>query len=518
MRRRGSLPAAALAFLLIAGGCSEDRPRPSPPASLSPAPDFRPGADGAGDPYFPKYGNGGYDVAGYDLDLRYDPKTGKLSGRATITATATQDLSSFDFDLAHLKASKITVEGVAATSRVSKNELTVTPAAGIPNGRKFTVVVDYAGTPDQLENKALGNGGWIRTSNGGIALGQPESASTWFPVNDHPSDKATFTLAMTVPDGLEAISNGVPGPRRTKDGWTTWRWAESSPMASYLATVVIGQYRITTSTHDGKPMITAVPESMPATSGAAKSLARTGEITDYLATMFGPYPFDANGGVVVNDDRIGYALENQSRPVYGGTFFTDDKPNEGVVAHEIAHQWFGDSVSISRWQDIWLNEGFATYAEWLWSEHSGEQTAQQQFDKTYAAFDWNETPGDPGPSRIFGDAVYQRGGMTVHALRKAIGDDAFFRLLKTWTGEHRDGNADTAQFIALAEQVSGKDLDGFFAAWLNGTTRPPINRSGPRDTSGEGASDLATPTGLAGAGKSPASSPVTGRSPRSEAG
>ncbi|GLW31353.1 M1 family metallopeptidase [Actinoplanes regularis] len=502
MRRRGSLLAATLTVLLVAGGCTRNRPAPPPSPSPITAPHFRPGADGAGDPYFPKYGNGGYDVAGYDLDLRYDPKTGKLGGRATITATATQDLSRFDFDLAHLKASEVTVDGAAATSRATGNELIVTPAAGIPNGRKFTVVVEYGGTPDQLENKSLGNGGWIRTGDGGIALGQPESASTWYPVNDHPSDKATFTLAMTVPDGLEAISNGVPGPRRSQDGWTTWRWTESSPMASYLSTVVIGQYRITTSTHDGKPMIIAVPDSMPATSTAARSLARTGEITDYLASVFGPYPFDANGGVVVTDDRIGYALENQSRPVYGAPFFTGAEPNEGVVAHEIAHQWFGDSVSLSRWQDIWLNEGFATYAEWLWSEKSGKQTAQELFDKAYASFDWKNTPGDPGAARIFGDAVYQRGGMVVHALRKAIGDDAFFRLLKTWTGEHRNGNVDTAQFIAAAEKISGKNLDGFFAAWLNGTTRPPVNRNDPQDTSGEGAGD-----------HSPASSPVARRSP-----
>ncbi|WP_203825492.1 M1 family metallopeptidase [Actinoplanes palleronii] len=475
MRRRGLLPAAALAVLLTAGACTSDDDPPEPGSSAAPtaAPDFRPGADGAGDPYFPKYGNGGYDVAGYDLDLRYDPKTGKLTGRATITATATQDLSSLNFDLAHLTAATITVDGAAATGRAAGNELTVTPAAGIPAGRAFTVVVDYGGTPDQLENKSLGNGGWIRTADGGIALGQPESASTWYPVNDHPSDKATFALAMTVPDGLEVISNGVPGPRATKAGWTTWRWSEGSPMASYLSTVVIGQYRVTTSTHDGKPMIVAVPESMAATSPAATSLARTGEITDYLASVFGPYPFDANGGVVVSDKRIGYALETQTRPVYGDTFFAGE-PNPGVVAHELAHQWFGDSVALRRWQDIWLNEGFATYAEWLWSEHDGQDSAQKLFDKSYAAFDWSTPPGDPGAARIFGAPVYQRGGMTVHALRKTIGDDAFFRLLKTWTTDHKDGNADTAQFITTAEQVSGKDLKAFFDAWLNGTTRPAL--------------------------------------------
>jgi aminopeptidase N len=452
MMRRGW---PALVLLLLTG-CSPDENRLAPPPSPSAAPTFRPGTD----------------VAGYDLNLRYDPSAGRLSGTATITATATQDLSRFNFDLAHLKAEEITVDGAAATGTAEGNELVVTPAAGIRNGQRFTVVVRYAGRPGLLENKTLGNGGWMRTADGAIALGQPESASTWYPVNDHPSDKATFRLAMTVPDGVEVLSNGVPGARETTDDLTTWHWSESSPMASYLSTVVIGQYRITTGTHAGKPMVTAIPESLPARGPAARSLARTGEITDFLAGHFGPYPFDANGGVVVDADQIAYALETQSRPVYGNTFFTSG-PNPGVVAHELAHQWFGDSVALSRWQDIWLNEGFATYAEWLWSEHEGEATAQELFDQRYASFDWRLIPGDPTPARIFGEAVYQRGAMTVHALRRTIGDPAFAKLVKSWTSEHRNGNVTAEEFTAAAEATSGKDLDAFFQAWLYGTEKPP---------------------------------------------
>ncbi|MFF0376829.1 M1 family metallopeptidase [Actinoplanes missouriensis] len=460
-----------LAALTLLAGCSTgsepDDPGPSPSAVS-----FSAGAEGVGDPYFPKYGNGGYDVAGYDLALTYDPKAGTLDGTATITATAGQNLSRFNLDLAHLTAREVTVDGVTATSTAQGNELVITPGAGIVAGQQFTVVIAYGGRPGLLENKALGNGGWMSTTDGGVALGQPESASTWFPVNDHPSDKATLKLAMTVPDGLEVLSNGVPGERTTAGGRTTWRWSEDSPMASYLATVVIGQYRITTGRHNGLPMITAVPESLPADGPAARSLARTGEITDYLATVFGPYPFDANGGVVVDEDRIRYALETQSRPVYGNTFFTGGE-NLGVVAHELAHQWFGDSVALSRWQDIWLNEGFATYAEWLWSEHSGEATAQELFESTYNSFNWAEIPGDPTPARLFGAAVYQRGGMTVHALRETIGDKAFFALVKSWTATHKDGNVTTDEFIKAAEQASKKDLTTFFQNWLYGTGKPP---------------------------------------------
>ena len=462
--------AGIVAGVLVLGGCTADKPAAD--ATAVRQPDFTPGSQGIGDGYFPTYGNGGYDVAGYDLALRYDPGSGVLSGTATITAKATQDLSRFDLDFAHLSASGVTVDGAVSSTDQDGNELVVTPPTGIAEGAAFTVVVTYAGKPTVLNNKALGEGGWLRTGDGAFALGQPESASTWFPVNDHPADKATFSLAMTVPDGLEVVSNGVPGPRTTTAGWTTWTWAEASPMASYLSTVAIGRYRITSTTHDGKPMVIAVPETLPADGPAARSVNRTGEIADFLATWFGPYPFDAYGAIVLDDPRISYALETQSRPTYGNTFFRSG-PNATVVAHELAHQWYGDSVAIERWQDIWLNEGFATYAEWLWKEHTGERTVQQSFDRAYSGFDWDNAPGNPGANRIFGDAVYSRGAMTVFALRKALGDEAFNALLKSWPAERKDGNATTDDFMAAASKAAGgKNLDPLFQAWLFSTTKP----------------------------------------------
>jgi aminopeptidase N len=463
MRVRAAVAGATAALLVLAGCTTGEKPVP--------AVSFSPGAAGAGDPYFPTYGNGGYDVSGYDLNLRYDPRSGRLDGTATITATATQDLASLHFDLAGLAASRVTVDGRPATSRAESDELVVTPGAGIRRGAAFTVLVAYAGMPKALVNEALGDGGWMRTADGGFAVGQPESASTWFPVNDHPSDKATFKLAMAVPEGIEAISNGVAGETSTAGGWTTWRWSESKPLASYLSFVAIGQFRVTSTTHRGKPMVIALPEKLPANGPAATAMARTGEIADYLESLFGPYPFDSYGGIVIDDDRLGYALETQSRPVYGTVFFRSG-PDTVVVAHELAHQWYGDSVAIERWQDIWLNEGLATYAEWLWQDHEDVATVDQLFEQAYAGFDWSVPPGDPGAERLFGDAVYQRGAMTVHALRRAIGDEAFFALLKTWAADHRDGNVTTAEFIAAAERASGKDLTALFDAWLSGKSAP----------------------------------------------
>ncbi|WP_328420322.1 M1 family metallopeptidase [Micromonospora sp. NBC_00389] len=464
-RRRVAVAVTALtsAIALGAAGCTgADRDM------------FRPGAADAGDPYVPGHGNGGYDVKNYHLDVRYDPATDRLTGRATITATATQDLSRFNLDLVGLQVGAVTVNGTRAEHRRDDGELVVTPPDGLSRGRPFTVAVDYAGVPTAVRDGALGSGGFLHTADGAVALGQPDSAATWFPVNDHPSDKASYELAVTVPDGLSALSNGVPGPKSSADGWTTWRWSERTPMASYLSTLVIGDYRVVTGSHAGQPMITAVAASLPATGGAAGSLARTGEIVDFLASRFGPYPFESYGGIVVADDRVAYALETQSRPVYGPAFFADDRPNPGVVAHELAHQWFGDSVSLTRWGDIWLNEGFASYAEWLWEEHDGGRTAQRNFELQYAATDWSQPSVEPGRERMFGAAVYKRGALAVHALRRTVGDATFFRILHTWTTERAAGSGTTADFVALAERVADRQLRPLFDAWLVGGAPPTL--------------------------------------------
>ncbi|MEU7804445.1 M1 family metallopeptidase [Micromonospora arborensis] len=462
--RLATLAAALTCVIgLVATGCTGDD-----------GAGFRPGAADAGDPYVPGRGNGGYDVTHYGLDVRYDPSTDRLTGRAVITATATQDLSRFNLDLAGLDVGAVTVGDARADHRRGDGELVVTPRDGLPRGRQFTVTVDYGGVPTPVVDGTLGSGGFLHTADGAVALGQPDSAATWFPVNDHPSDKATYDLAVTVPESLAALSNGVPGPKSSADGWTTWRWSERAPMASYLSTLVIGDYRVVVGTHAGRPMVTAVAASLPPAGGAATALARTGAIVDFLASRFGPYPFDSYGGIAIADDRIGYALETQSRPVYGPAFFADDQPNLGVVAHELAHQWFGDSVSVARWSDIWLNEGFASYAEWLWEEHDGGRTAQRNFELQYATIDWSQPSVEPGRERMFGTAVYKRGALAVHALRRTVGDEMFFRILRTWTTERAAGNATTSDLVALAERVAGRQLRPLFDAWLVGGSAPTL--------------------------------------------
>ncbi|WP_433115466.1 M1 family metallopeptidase [Micromonospora sp. CA-246542] len=462
--------------VLVLSGCDSSTPEaapPSPSASPTPSRNFTAGAAGVGDAYFPSYGNGGYDVGKYTVKVRYDPAKDQLTGTTTVQATATADLSTFNLDLAGLTVKTVTVDAAPATHTRNKNELVITPAAGLITGNGFVVEVAYEGVPKPLKNELLGEGGFLHTADGAIALGQPESASTWFPVNDHPSDKAAYDFEITVPQGITAVSNGVPGGSTTTDGWTTWKWSEKSPMASYLSNVVIGKFRITTSQHKGKPVYSAVTTKV-AKGASDASIAKTVKVADYLETVFGPYPFDAYGGVVVSDSRIAYALETQSRPVYSAGFFRRGENTE-VVAHELAHQWFGDSVALAKWEDIWLNEGFATYAEWLWAEHTKEYTAKQAFDIRYQrvpATVWKTPPGKPGVKNLFSESVYQRGGMTLHALRVAVGDKAFFEIVKTWAAEKRNGVATTAEFVALAERISGKQLDALFDAWLYGAKKP----------------------------------------------
>ena len=658
---------------------------------------FAPGAPGIGDPYFPLDGNGGYDARHYDLDVAYDPATDVLRGAASMRARATQNLSSFNLDLKGLTVRGIWVDGRRASWTRDGGELTITPKRGIRKHERFRTLVVYDGVPETVGDSEIGLSGFVHTDDGAFVAGQPEVADTWYPVNDHPLDKASYTFRVTVPKGLEAVANGELKGRWSRHGKTTWLWDAREPMASYLATASIGEFDLrayragglrywdaidpdlltpytprtgeqfaisqaadgaykrlartisvpagggqlsfwinrdtefdwdyvfveahvpgsdewttladlnghtsdstgngcpvfshpflehymtptdeacepsgTTgdvergdgSTHayeqwrvdlsayaggnvelaistetdgiysrsgvyvddirtpgggagttsfeaDANPLdgwsatVPGPPEGSenendwivgtagdtPPTQGEAiaGSLARQPEIIRFLEGYFGRYPFSAAGGIVDDVEGIGFALENQTRPVYARDFFSVASPITGdaVVVHELAHQWTGDDLALAAWQHIWLNEGFASYSEWLWSEHEGNGTAQEIFDSlaSIPADDgfWALKIGDPGPESLFDGPVYDRGAMTLHALRLQIGDDDFFRLLRRWTRSQARGNVTTAEFQALAERVSGQDLDAFFQTWLFTPAKPAgIEPAGARKRS-----------------------------------
>ena len=435
---------------------------------------FTPGSVGIGDPYVPNEGNGGYQVRRYDLDLRFNPGTDRLQGVATIKATATQALSAFNLDLYGLVVEKATVDGVAATVSRAPRELTVQPAVGITDGSPFTVVVTYAGKPQILNDPDLGKSGWFNTADGATVVGEPEAGMFWFPVNEHPSDKAKICTKIAVPKGLQAVSNGLlERAPVTRNGWTTSHWCSRDPMASYLATLAIGKWRFDRMrTSSGIPVLNYVDRGLPRSADRVLGLAPG--IIDFFESKFGRYPFEAAGGIV-DTHRSYYALENQTRPTYDKSL-VGWRGFPAVVAHELAHQWYGDSVAVERWRDIWLNEGFATYAEWLWIAHDGGPSVAAQFDDEYSrpsdsAF-WKLNLSDPGYANLFAGPVYYRGAMTLHALKLKVGAADFATILRAWARRNANGNVTTGDFIRVSERISGRSLDAFFNEWVVTGVKP----------------------------------------------
>ncbi len=677
LRIAGTCVAASLCLLLVAGVAS---------AGGGPA-EFTAGAAGAGDPYFPLDGNGGYDAQHYRLDLRYDPATDTIGGTARIEARATQDLSRFNLDLEGLTVHSVEVERRAAAWTREGGELVITPHRGIREKQKFAVEIAYSGVPETIVD-LFGTSGFIHTDDGAVIIGEPHVADTWYPVNDHPSDKASYTFLITVPAGLEAVANGILREQTTEGGWTTWTWVAKEPMASYLTTATIGEFELSQYVHgdtwfldavdpdlyaptgaprtgtqfaiaqQGEPAYKRLLRAIPVPAGGATvtfwikrdteagwdhvfveahtageddwttlpdlnghtssdtgascpfwlglhpflehyqtdngdgscspsgasgvwnaasgssdgyeqwrvdlaafagetvelsityasddlfqlagafvddivvstgagttsfeadgdafdgwtvpgapegsepnpndwivgtvadapeplgatidmALGMQGEILDFEESLFGRYPFGALGGIVDDTDAIGFALENQTRPIYSKAFFTSPQSAIDVVVHEIAHQWYGDSLTVARWQHIWLNEGFATYAEWLWSENQGTGTAQEIFDFFYGVIPsddpfWSLTIGDPGPDHLFDAPVYFRGAMTLHQLRVTVGDRDFFRILERWAQTRRGDNVTTDEFVALAEKISRQELDDLFETWLFTAAKPEV--------------------------------------------
>ncbi len=458
-----------------------------------------PGSDGIGDPYYPLLGNGGYDVQHYAIDVTIDPDAQTIAGTTAIDATATEALSAFNLDYAGPAISAVSVDDQAAEFAQTGDELTITPGAALASGDDFSVTVTYSGRPgNRAEMETFASLGWIQANDGASIAGEPAGSSIWYPVNEHPADKATYSFRITVANPLVAVANGTLQDVIDNGDTSTYVWDLAEPAASYLIKVNIGDFvRQDTTSPDGVPIRNYFPAAL-ATDGRY-AYARQGAMIDYFSSIFGAYPFDSYGAIVV-DARIGFSLETQTMSMFPPGIITnvlngDLQGGEGTIAHELAHQWFGDSVSLTTWQDIWLNEGFATYASWLWFEHAdGADVLTNIADNVEAALDGDSLrrqgatdaqitaklhefaiTGDPTPANLFDTAgVYYRGALTLHALRLTIGDEAFFATLKTYAETYKYGNATTADFIAIAEQVSGQPLDDFFHSWLFDPVVPPL--------------------------------------------
>ncbi len=429
------------------------------------------GSASAGDPYVPASGNGGYVVEHYDLDLDYRVATNRLAAVATLRMRATMRLDRFSLDLAGLTVDKVTVDGSPARKvSHSDRKLVVTAAAAIEAGDRFEVSVRYRGSPHPLRSH-WGELGWEELADGVLVAGQPSGAASWFPCNDHPSLKASYRIRVACEAPYTVVCNGTLVARATKSGRTSWTFDVPEPMATYLATVQIGRYH----RRDLAPVLqsagrhAAVPDAAESAASVnsavnaaghaaalpvslfypeklagvvAVDFGRLQEMIALFSDRFGPYPFTSYA-VIVTPDELEIPLEAHGLAVFGQNHVDGNHGSDRLIAHELAHQWFGNSLTVARWQDIWLQEGFACYAEWLWAEASGGVSADESaaWHRTeIAALPRDIVVGDPGPHDMFDDRVYKRGALALHAVRRVLGDAAFFAALRTFTDQCRHGS------------------------------------------------------------------------------
>ncbi len=426
------------------------------------------------DPYAPQSGDPTFRVLEYRLTLRYRVPTNRLDGEATILAVANEPLDSLRLDLVGLKAERVRVDGEKRTTfRQGNRRFTVTPTAAIAAGQEFRVSVRYSGSPGPRSSR-WGQVGWEHLEDGILVASQPVGAPTWYPCNDRPADKARYRIQLTLEEGYTVAATGRLESSVGSSGRATWTFVDDLPTASYLVALYIGRYRTKALPLGAVPGTLYHPAEMRGR--ILTDLAGLPGMMALFERCFGPYPMGSYD-VVVTPDELEIPLESQGMAVFGANHLDGAGSSERLVAHELAHQWFGNSVGISRWQDIWLNEGFCCYAEWLWSEESGVLSAHQQAKHHHALLadlPQDLVTSDPGADRMFDDRVYKRGALTLHALRRVVGDEVFFAILRRWCELKRHATGCTAEFIALAQELSGVELGLLFSQWLDQTKLPKI--------------------------------------------
>ncbi|MFV8187424.1 MULTISPECIES: M1 family metallopeptidase [unclassified Streptomyces] len=439
---------------------------------------------GIGDRLFPDLGNPGYDVQSYDLSFRYAGSNSKpLQAVTTISARTTESLDHLNLDFAHGKVESVTVDGRPATFAGAGEDLVVTPATPLPAGSWTRITVRHTSDPVPAKGQ---DGGWVQTSDGLAMANQADAGHLVFPCNDHPSDKAMFKIRITAPNGYTAVANGVQTDRERSARATTWTYRTRHPMATELAQVSIGRSSVL---HRTGPHGLPVRDVVRTQDRKALEpwLAKTPDQIAWMESKVGRYPFETYG-LLMADASTGFELETQTLSLFERELFTGNTyPDwyvESIMVHELSHQWFGDSVSPRTWSDLWLNEGHATWYEALYAQEKAGKSMDKRMKAAYAASDgWRADGGPPAAPKgprpgqkisIFRPNVYDGAALALYALRQEIGRPAFEKLERRWVSLHRDGTASTADYERLASQISGRDLSGFFKAWLYGEKTPPM--------------------------------------------
>ncbi|MER5438671.1 M1 family metallopeptidase [Streptomyces sp. NPDC002790] len=438
---------------------------------------------GIGDRLFPHLGNPGYDVTDYDISFTYHGDNNKpLDAVTKIDARATSWLDRINLDFSHGTVRSVTVNGSRAHHATKGEDLVVTPAAPVAPGQPLNITVQHTSDPRPGKKEV----GWVRTKDGLAMANQADAAHRVFPSNDHPSDKAYFTFRVTAPKEYTAVANGLPVAKTRQGGATKWAYRTLHPMATELAQVSIGRSAVL---HQEGPDGLPVRDVVPARDAKALKpwLKKTPGQIAWMEGKVGNYPFE-NYGLLIAHASTGFELETQTLSLFERDLFTrSEYPKwyvESIMVHELAHQWFGDSVSPRTWSDLWLNEGHATWYEALYAQEKADRPMVKRMRAAYRASDAMRADGGPpaepkaptsdGKISIFRPVVYDGSALVLYALRQEIGADAFRRLERTWVGTHRDSTATTADFVRLASQLSGRDLTGFFDAWLHAKKTPPM--------------------------------------------
>lgn len=468
-----------LIVLISLVGCTKPASQTPPTIALStPTAESSSKQAGMGDPYYEQLGNSGYDVTHYTIALTVDPATNDISGMTTIDAEVIQPLNTLNLDLQGLTVDKVVVNTTPATFSLQDHELTIVPEQALIEGSTFSISVIYHGNPQPVKNVAstlFSTVGWFHSSTGAInVMSEPNGAAGWFPVNDHPRDKATYRFEITVPKPWIVAASGSLRETVDDGNQTRYIWEMDKPMASYLASINIDKYVIETKQGPEEVIIRNYLIS-DLSEELKKNINSIPDMIAFYNELFGPYPFDEYGVVIADSgiapcQQFGGALESQTLSIHCPKSST---LNESTIVHELAHQWFGNDVSLENWQDIWLKEGAATYAEWLW------QNREANLDEITKSVDEQSYPQDsriglPPANDIYDYEIYVGGAKVFHALRLQVGDEAFFKILRTYLERYRYGNAGTDEFIAIAEEISGQELSSFFDSWLMQTKLPEM--------------------------------------------
>lgn len=428
------------------------------------------------DPYLPDNGNFGYRVSRYELEIEYKVASNRLTGSATITAVTLASLQNFTLDLAeNLGVTKVTVNGRRpAHFATSGGKLRIRLGAALPAGSAMSIAVRYGGSPRPVRT-IWGEVGFEELSNGALVAGQPNGSPSWFPCDDHPSSKASYRIQISTDSPYYAVAPGDLVSRRVRAGQTVWTYEMPDPTSTYLATVQIGMYRMHRLPKAPIAMQALIPDRLRA--NFDHDFGRQPAMMKLFVKLFGPYPLSAGYTVVVTDDDLEIPLEAQGISIFGANHCDGRRGSERLIAHELAHQWFGNSVTARRWRDIWLHEGFACYAEWLWSEHAGGPKTDElarTYHQRLSAAPQDLLLCDPGPRDMFDDRVYKRGALTLHALRGVIGDDKFFALMRDWTTRYRHGTVVTDDFTGLAANYADVSLRPLWETWVYSPRVPPL--------------------------------------------